>query len=324
MENNQKLENYFNQNKGSLETDITQLKEGLSKNLDKKTYTELYEKTNWNLSALKIKLDKVDWDLKDGNHLEDKIVLASWNSIKAKFETMKKSFDQLKNPNQLKDKKEIAQINNWPKSALFDIKVSVKDIRAIKPVELVAQNGLVEYYTVDVPSEGRMVLRINKKDEWDEVALLNVKELKTNEEIINEIESAEYSASWNTFKDVEMDWHNAWTSNWQTLKEGYSSLQAAWTWIAVWAWTYLGIWKVATMTVYSWFWKAVVTGVAKWATWLGWATIWAWSLTVWAVAATAVATWVIIWAWTDVDLTTKRANDIWLTAKLDAIRREYI
>ena len=315
-------------------------------------------------------------DIKPEEEIALKPLLDSFKKLNTDFWELKTPLEFATKLDELKPK--IHEIKNWPKTAMFDYELTERTIKQIVPEKMIAKKWSIEYYIVNVPPSSKitapswkMVLRIDRNSSWEEVALLKISVPSWNDEqIVEEIESAEISTSWEVFKDVEVDWHNAWNTNWQTLVEWYEWIQDATMWVVGAAWGYLawkGIatwagmtaawiawesrakglvatWKakalsVARAKVWAVAWaKVATTWMAAWIAWKGiiWTVLGWWKViliwwtgfavgTIWAVptaiiAWTAVVGWVATWILTDADLTTKRAEQFWLTAKLDIVK----
>ncbi len=296
------------------------------KELTSEQYKEEYDKVKTKFDLIRSKVNEIKDYLQSQ---KDNITLNQHNAIEwlfSSFKELKMWFEWLQTPENFAKRVEskkwkVAEITAWPKSALFDYSLDLQTIKKINPEKLIAKNGNVEYYTVQVPWKWKMVLRIDRVDDWEEVALLQLtNENISDSEIVEEIEAAELTTSGNAFKDVEVDWYNTWNTNWKTLVEWWEWAQDVATWVlASWAVIAWKAWIWSIVWTSWWFTNALAFGKMVIAAW--WAAITAiWTvptLVVWWVATTA---WAVTTALTDADLTTKRAKQFWLTKKLDAVK----
>lgn len=281
---------------------------------NKTTYETLINQGKEGINTLWNSIDQQSAQITDSSSEDLKTLLAE---LKSEHNKLVSWFKELKKPESLNKTKEPYSIQNWPKSAFMDIELSIDKIKEISVKELIATNWKTKYFIVEVPSHWTQVLRINDWDDGDEIALLDITEIRKEndneddfrEKVYNRIDAAEITRAWDAFRDIEVDGVNIYNSG----------TDALWEWILTWlgAWSLTAWWIIGLSTLKASAWTvATVLGFCKIIA--TWATLTTWVIA-WTAAWAAVVAWWAVAAFTDVDLTTERARKYWLKAKLDNI-----
>ena len=277
-----------------------------------KEYASLHKTTKDQMKAFENKLSAYNNDV---NNMSEE-VYAEFMALAEQYSQYAELFNSLNKPEEIQAQMKIWEIKNWPKSAMTDISLTKEDLKAMKAEEYLAKNWAIDYYKVTLGSK-IYVLRLNTWSESDEVALLDITDAKvsTSEEIVEIIDASEMSTSWNAFYDVEIDWHNAFSTRWETLTETFEdTAQSLWLWAA---WSAAAYWTWAAAI------KTWMASAAWWAALFSWLTIWTFTVPVWWSALVVWAVWVATTAFVDADLTTARAKKFWLAKKLETVKSYY-
>lgn len=340
LSNSEKLEKYFSTNRTPIEEDIKKLTEMIDRNeINTESYEQLHNAATVKMKNLKDKITK-DWEeLEKAWFFKDEANIKWWNKIIEITKVMEKTLETIEKPikktesnlasdsksNSLdKQGKKNHQITSWPRSGLKDIPLTIDEIKKITTEKMIAEHWSIKYYIINWLSE-KYVFRIDESNDEEEVAWLKISSSDDDEKIIEKIEIAETTPLWdNKFQDIEMEWYNAISSSWQTIVDWVSSVSGVLSWIGTW----VGL-------AVPWAWAAVLTsGGIAWVKALWWTIAWAslaaksiafWKIVIaWATATWPLLVWLgtawVLWAFTDVDFTTKKAKDLKLFEKIQTLK----